>query len=532
MTSSASRRAIRQPRRPTRATALRICRLLIAGLTAATAPLVAQPAQATDDVRTVIVRSFDGTPLLAHFFPSPAATGGHRRPIVIIAHGFGEAGPTTPSTRLAGAVSPATLLAAGYNVLTWDARGMGGSGGTSYLDSPALEVRDVQTLITWAAHQPQVKLDRPNDPRVGMVGASYGGIIEYLTAAVDKRLDVIAPAYTAYSLNTTTLSQNGKFKDAWGALLGVVGVQAATAGLTSPLGPQIRAMDPAAITGITESIAAGTMTPAFGTYLDYRSPSTYLARVHIPTLIQGGTSDTLFPLRNAVSDYLALKQTGTRVAMDWNCEGHSTCLGDAGPLVSHFDHAVIAWFRRYLSRNRRVPVGPGFSWIADNEAFYREAETYPPSPGGALTGAGAGTLLLSPVGPLASGGLPLVGARPAINSVNVAVAPPGRQANVLGFPSVTITYRGLAVPAHTWVYGQIVDRVAHRVVGGQVTAIPLELDGREHTSTVQLNAIASRATTTDQYEVQLMPGSLIFGLQRSTGLVDFTDIHATMPLIR
>ena len=35
----------------------------------------------------------------------------------------------------------------GYNVLTWDSRGFGGSGGTSMFDSAAFEGRDMQALI-------------------------------------------------------------------------------------------------------------------------------------------------------------------------------------------------------------------------------------------------------------------------------------------------------------------------------------------------------------------------------------------------
>ncbi len=54
-------------------------------------------------------------------------------------------------------------------------------------------------------------MSRTDDPRVGMVGGSYGGEIQFATAAIDPRLDTIIPLITwndlAYSLapNNTSL---------------------------------------------------------------------------------------------------------------------------------------------------------------------------------------------------------------------------------------------------------------------------------------------------------------------------------------
>ncbi len=63
-----------------------------------------------------------------------------------------------------------------------------------------------------------------------------------------------------------------------------------------------------------------------------------------------------------------------------------------------------------------------------------------------------------------------------------------------------------------------------------MTAFRVRLDGRSHTTRVRLNPIATRAGTDARYEVQLMAGSLIFGLQRSTGLVRL-DARVTLPVI-
>ena len=58
----------------------------------------------------------------------------------------------------------AALRSAGYNVLTWDPRGFGGSGGEAKWDSPQYEARDVQALLDALAGFPEAKLDEPGRP--------------------------------------------------------------------------------------------------------------------------------------------------------------------------------------------------------------------------------------------------------------------------------------------------------------------------------------------------------------------------------
>ena len=120
--------------------------------------------------------------------------------------GWGQPGDTNTAGSgygLFGDLSIHTLQTAGYNVLTWDPRGFGQSGGTVESDSPQYEGRDVQQLIDWVAAQPGVQLDAKNDPRMGMVGASYGGGIQLVTAAIDCRIDAIVPQIAWHSLGTS-----------------------------------------------------------------------------------------------------------------------------------------------------------------------------------------------------------------------------------------------------------------------------------------------------------------------------------------
>src|SRR2546423_85420 len=66
----------------------------------------------------------------------------------------------TSAGALFGVPGIANFIDHGYNVLTWDPRGFGQSGGTVEIDDPRYEVRDVQALIDWVAKQPEAQLDR------------------------------------------------------------------------------------------------------------------------------------------------------------------------------------------------------------------------------------------------------------------------------------------------------------------------------------------------------------------------------------
>jgi ABC-2 type transport system ATP-binding protein len=113
--------------------------------------------------------------------------------VVLLAHGFG-------GTKESVAGQAADLQERGYVVVTWTARGFGHSGGRIHLDDPKFEVADAKALIDLAAKRPDVQLDSPGDPRVGVMGASYGGALALMLAGADPRVDGVVAAITWHDL--------------------------------------------------------------------------------------------------------------------------------------------------------------------------------------------------------------------------------------------------------------------------------------------------------------------------------------------
>ena len=143
-------------------------------------------------------------------------------------------------------------------MLTWDPRGFGSSGGAVEVDSPDYEARDVSALIDWLAKQPEAQLDKAGDPRVGMNGSSYGGGIQWVTAARDARVDVITPNISWNSL-VTSLDKDDSLKFGWGSLLCGLGLEGSLVpgGLMDPDGPELSRLDPHVFNTCVSGTATG-----------------------------------------------------------------------------------------------------------------------------------------------------------------------------------------------------------------------------------------------------------------------------------
>ncbi len=483
------------------------------------------------------ITSFDGTQIRAHWFPLAAATSSHPAPVVLMGPGWGESGDTdqTGSSGATGSafggVDISALHQAGYSVLTWDPRGFGASSGEAEVDSPTVEAKDVSRLIDWVATRPGVQLDAPGDPRVGMVGGSYGGGIQWVTAAQDCRIDAIVPIISWNSL-VTSLNKTGIVKAGWSSLL-IAGAA------NDHLDPTIRA-------AYTTSLTTSTQNPTEVAWFAARGPDDVLKDVHVPTLIVQGTVDTLFTLDEGIANYHAMRANRVPVSMVWFCGGHGLCLTNQGDPRA-VENAAIAWLNRWLKRDTSVSTGPTVDLIDQNGVRYA-ATQYPLPTSSSLTGRGGGTLPLVATGgsgpvtvPPGSPGASNPIARPIANitpahattAVDVAIPPPSKTALVVGSPVVTFSYQGTTPPgtAPTRVFAQVVDDATGQAVGNQVTPVVVDLDGRQHTASVSLETISESVAPGQGLTLQLVPTTVAYATPRLGGSITFSLVTVRLPVV-
>ncbi|MFJ6703383.1 MULTISPECIES: CocE/NonD family hydrolase [unclassified Streptomyces] len=320
------RALLRRPRRLLSAAAAVVV-LVGAGTWTAVASDDPSPVHRSDKVMAV-----DGVRLDTSFFTTP---GTGRRPAVLLAHGFGGSKDDTRE-------EAEDLARHGYAVLTWSARGFGRSTGRIGLNDPKGEVADVSRLLDWLAAQPQVRLDGPGDPRVGIAGGSYGGAISLLAAGHDRRVDAIAPSITYWNL-ADALFPNGVFKKLW------AGIFFNTGGGCARFEPDLCAMyDRVAETGRPDAAAVKL--------LEERSPSAVGSRIKVPTLLFQGQTDSLFTLAQSDAAAKAIRANGAPVDVDWIAGGH-----DGGDLeTGRVEGRITSWFDHYLKGDRATGTGPAF----------------------------------------------------------------------------------------------------------------------------------------------------------------------------
>jgi ABC-2 type transport system ATP-binding protein len=536
-------------------------RRLVAGIVAGACLLATA---ATAEARDVTVTSFDGTKINAHFYPGKGANAQHPAPTILEGPGWSSPGDTSPNNQGSveapfGIVNIDVLINHGYNVVTWDPRGFGQSGGTVEVDDPRYEGRDVSALIDYVAKQPEAMHDRrchrtpggldcrtlANNPRVGMTGGSYGGGIQLVSAAIDPRIDTIIPTIAWHSL-LTSLFPEGSIKNGWGSILVALGIEGATlpGGVQDPASAPGR-QDPHFYDTVVNGETTGKVPQSDLDWYASKGPGSLVNRIKIPTLFIQGTADTLFPLDEAVTNFdavsnhrvvvrrpngIPVRRHGRLVRRDvpakmiWFCGGHGACFtGNVDQ--SYIDNRELAWFDRYLRNQKRVDTGPRFAWVADDGQLRTSGE-YPLKPAGSLHASGSGTLPIVPG--QGSGGM--IFASEAPNALNLSIPGPTAAANVVGAPHLLLTYSGTGAPAGTFVYAQIVNPRNHLVLGNIATPIPIVLDGQPHTVSRTLEMVAARAPAGSGYTLQLTPSSTLYDIQRSAGVVNFSSVDVTLPL--
>jgi ABC-2 type transport system ATP-binding protein len=481
---------------------------------------------------TVKVISFDGTPISTNFFPADGLQTGQQAPTILNGPGLASPGNTDPnSLTTEGGLVPglAPLRAAGYNVVTWDPRGEFASGGILQLDSPFFEGRDVSAIIDWLAQQPEAQLDSPGDPRMGMVGGSYGGGVQLVAAGIDHRIDAIVPGIAWNSLNSS-LYPNQTFKTSFGTLLLLDLVQTG-----ARLNNQIYG-------GILIGDLLGILTPSQQALLASSGPTALVNNITAPTLLIQGTVDVLFPLNEAVTNaqIIAANPLKVPVKMIWFCGGHGVCLnpGDPAAQTQLIQNATMAWLDKYVKKDPNAPTFPNFQWVDQNGQFF-SSDILPSDPaffGTPISVSGTGGILfvvpiLGGSGPQSIVPFPIslgLGSR-AANALNFTVPAIDLTSQIVGPPQLTLTYAGIGTSRS--IYAQIVDDQTGLVLGNIVTPIPVTLDGQPHTVTVPLEDIAYTPVPGQTLTLQIVGSATAFENLTSFGVINVSSIHLVLPTV-
>jgi putative CocE/NonD family hydrolase len=386
--------------------------------TLAAGPTSAQAATtvsvATKEIDVTVGPAGQVCTVLVDLYRPSTATRRHPKPAILTTNGFG--GSKADQADLGKA-----FARRGYVVLSYSGLGFGGSDCKITLDDPDWDGLAAKQLVTYlgggrrandGSRVTFVRHDtrshdgrhRRHDPRVGMVGGSYGGQVQFAVAGIDPRVDTIVPIITwndlAYSLapNNTDLAQGvtyrtpGTEKVGWTSLFFGVGVAD---------GIEYASTDPTRMAGCPNFADEACRAKAQMDVLGYPGPQTldfarhasvssYVSRIRVPTLLVQGEDDTLFNLQEAVATYRSLRAQGTPVAMIWQSWGHSGGgtpapgeLDLARPRTSYEGRRISNWFDHYL-KGKDVSTGPRFSYFRDWVDYtgiatpaYGTASTYP-----------------------------------------------------------------------------------------------------------------------------------------------------------
>ncbi|WP_249999561.1 alpha/beta fold hydrolase [Actinoplanes sp. M2I2] len=289
-----------------------------------------------------------------------------RVPAVLLAHGFG-------GTKESVSDDAESLAGRGYAVLTYTAQGFGRSGGQIHLNSPDHEIRDAQGLLDWLAARPEIQTDGAGDPRVGVVGGSYGGALALMLAGQDQRVDAIVPSITWNDLTNVFLPQSadtsatGVFKKGWAGVFfgngGAVPSEGALAAGGAGAPPAGVTIDPACGRFAADVCAAYLDVATTGNpeqktldLLRRSSPASVVERIKSPTLLIQGAVDTLFPLSEGDANARSIAATGTPVRVAWFTGGHD---GGAGPQTDQDRVRALTaqWLDHYVKGAGDAPSG-------------------------------------------------------------------------------------------------------------------------------------------------------------------------------
>ncbi|HSK32777.1 MAG TPA: CocE/NonD family hydrolase [Propionicimonas sp.] len=322
-------------------------------------------------------------------------------PAILTTHGFGgnkaDGNQTAIGKGFAGQ---------GYAVLSYSGLGFGKTTCKITLDDPSWDGKAGRQMVDVLAGKraytvpgsstPQylrvIATESTGDPRVGMVGGSYGGQIQYAVAMQDPRIDAIIPIITWNDLNYS-LAPGRVAKKQWIDLFFGAGILSGAENATAD--PETMAGCPnftdQACVGAAHLNTAGYADEGTVALARHASVGSYVSRIKVPTLLVQGQKDTLFNLNEAVSTYTALRKQGTPVKMVWQSWGHSGSgpapgeldFGAASLRDSYLGNRFLNWMNHYVRGISSAPTGPAFEYFRDWVGY----DTTPARAGSAISAA-------------------------------------------------------------------------------------------------------------------------------------------------
>ena len=497
----------------------------------------------------------DGALISTNYFPATTVVNGAASaPTILNGPGLATAGNTDPnSTSIVDGIVPGLepLRDAGYNVITWDPRGEFDSGGLLNLDSPAFEGQDVKGIINWLtdnaaytfpAFDNDVLTDANTadpaygneDPAIGMVGGSYGGAIQLVTAGIDPRVDVIVPGITWNNLEDA-LYPNQTFKTSWSGLL-LLGL--VTTG--ARINPQIYG-------GIFTGGLLGILTPGQIALLRSSGPDFLEANITIPTLFIQGIPDALFPLQQSLNNADSIATPDEAIKLIWFCGGHDGCLTLNQDEIAVQNQMLINTTIEELDSVLQNPNNeesdiPKFQFVDQNGQWFTataiptDTQFYEDSTPVVTDNGAGGRLGIVPLlggsGPQSAAGLVgLTVGSEAKNAIDVPLDDGAVGTMIVGAPTLTFDYTGIGTSRS--VYAQIVDVNTGLVVGNTVTPIPVTLDGRTHSVDINMADIVytygNDVPDGADLELQIVGSATPYLNLTQFGFINVSNVDVSLP---
>lgn len=313
-----------------------------------------------------MVESFDGVEIpTVLFVPEGGADA-----TIMATHGWGGSKSSVEGYAPLAATN-------GYALVAWDQRGFGESTAEVGLSGPK-EVADVSALIDFVAADDRIDDGPDGDPRIGMIGASYGGGIQLNAAAVDDRIDALVPVVPWHDL-TFSLAPNGVPKLGWTTLLYGAGIAAAR-GVQSPDPENLqRGVSPRLHELYTETLARNDLPAEGEAFLSVRSTVAKADRIDTPSLVVQGLPDTLFTPNEGRRIVEDLQADGVDARLVLFNGGHTaTETTRPDEQVAEIEAMAIAWFDQHIRGAGESDQAPLTYWDIQRGAF-READDFPPS---------------------------------------------------------------------------------------------------------------------------------------------------------